>query len=178
MSMADDYSTPCRAGASAEQSLLCPHTAWDRNGADIWQAHNWPMCSEISVMRVIALLALLGAASGIAQAGWVEVGGNELATTYADAQTIRKSGSTARMWHLIDYTRAKEIAGMKPYRSTKIHDEYDCANDRKRTLSISLHSANMGEGGVLGTVTAPGEWRQVLPDTLVETLRAFACGKW
>lgn len=129
-------------------------------------------------MRLIALLTLLAAASGIAQAGWVEVGGNELAATYADAETIRKSGSTARMWHLIDYAEARGIAGMKPYLSTKMEDEYDCVNDRMRTLSISLHSANMGEGEVLGTVTGPGEWRQVLPDTLVETLRAFACGKW
>jgi len=129
-------------------------------------------------VRAIALLTLLAAANGIARAGWVEVGGNELATTYADAETIRKSGSMASMWHLIDYAEARGLAGMKPYLSTKMHDEYDCAHERTRTLAITLHSANMGEGELLGTVAGPGEWRQVLPDTLVETLRAFACGIW
>ena len=130
-----------------------------------------------TALRKIVVQTLLALASSSAAAGWVEVGGNEFAATYADAETIRKSGSTARMWHLIDYTKARGIAGTAPYLSAKMHDEYDCAQGRTRTLSISLHSGNMGEGDALGTVTDPGVWRQVLPDTLVETLRAFACGK-
>jgi hypothetical protein len=124
------------------------------------------------------LLTLLALASGNAGAAWVEVGSNDFATTYADAATIRKSGSSVRMWHLVDHTKSRGIEGIKPYLSIKMLDEYDCAQERTRTLALSLHSANMGEGEALGSVNTPGDWRPVPPDTLVETLRAFACGKW
>jgi len=59
--------------------------------------------------------------------------------------------------------------------SVRMQDEYDCKEERTRTLSISVHSGNMGEGEVIGTTTKPGYWRPVPPDTLVETLRGFAC---
>jgi hypothetical protein len=121
---------------------------------------------------------LLAAASGSAAAGWVEVGGNEITVAYADSGTIRRSGNIVRMWHLLDYANARRIQGIKPYLSIKMQDEYDCAQERTRTLSMSLYSGNMGAGEVLGNVTDPGEWRQVPADTLAETLRAFACGKW
>ena len=123
-------------------------------------------------------ILLLAAASSSAAAGWVEVGGNEGTVACADSGTIRRSGNMVRMWHLLDYANARRIEGIKPYLSIKMQDEYDCAQERTRTLSLSLYSGNMGAGEVLGTVTDPGDWRPVPADTLVETLRAFACGKW
>jgi len=126
----------------------------------------------------LVLPTLLAVTSGGVAAAWVEVGGNELTTTYADAETIRRTGSLVRMSHLVDHTKARGIDGIKPYLSIKMENEYDCDQERTRTLTISLHSGNMGDGELLGTVTVPGDWRQVPPDTLVETLRAFACGKW
>jgi len=128
-------------------------------------------------MRKAILMMLLAVVSGSAVAGWVEVGGNETATTYADPTTIRKAGNMVKMWQLIDYTKARGIEGIKPYLSAKAQHEYDCKQERTRTLSISLHSGNMGEGDVLGTSTDTGKWRPVSPDTLVETLLGFACGK-
>ena len=141
------------------------------------QEHNWRVHSlPIPVRNIILLLLTL--ASCTAVAGWVEVGGNETATTYADSGTIRRSGTTVKMWHLLDYEIARRIEGIRPYLSIKMLDEYDCAQQRTRTLSILLHAANMGAGEVLGSVNDPGDWRPVLPDTLVQTLREFACGKW
>lgn len=128
-------------------------------------------------MRKALLMMLLGVVSGSAAAEWVEVGGNETTTTYADPATIRKAGNMVKMRHLLDYTKARVIEGLKPHLSVKMQDEYDCKQERTRTLSISLHSGNMGEGEVLGTSTKPGNWRPVPPDTLVETLREFACGR-
>jgi hypothetical protein len=123
------------------------------------------------------ILLLVAAGSGAA-AAWVEVAGNEITVAYADSGTIRRSGNMVRMWHLLDYANARRIEGIKPYLSIKMQDEYDCAQERTRTLSMSLYSGNMGAGEVLGTVTDPGDWRPVAADTLAETLRAFACGKW
>lgn len=127
-------------------------------------------------MRNAILAMLLALASSSAMAQWVELGGNETTTAYADAATIRKAGNTVTMWHLLDYSKARGIAGIKPYLSMKAQAEYDCSHERTRTLALSLHSGNMGEGEMLGGSTDPGNWRPVPPDTLVETLRAFACG--
>lgn len=127
-------------------------------------------------MRRAALITLLAVASSGAAAQWVEVGSNDNTTIYADPATIRKAGDLVKMWHLIDYTKARGIDGLKPYMSARALDEYDCKLARTRMLSIAVHSGNMGEGEVLGTSTDPGKWQPVLPDSLVETLWAFACG--
>jgi hypothetical protein len=126
-------------------------------------------------MRKAVLMLLLGVLSSSAAAEWVEVGGNESATTYADPATIRRAGNMVRMWHLLDYAKARGIKGIKPHLSVRMLDEYDCAQERARTLSFSLHSGSMGEGEVVGASNNPGNWRPVPPDTLVETLRGFAC---
>ena len=128
-------------------------------------------------MRKTILTMLLAVLSSSAVAEWIEVGGNETTAIYADPATIRKMGNMVKMWHLLDYMNTRGIEGFKPYISVKVQDEYDCKQERTRTLAISLHSGNMGEGEVLGTSTAPGNWRPVPPDTLVETLREFACGR-
>ena len=127
-------------------------------------------------MRNAIVMVLLSVVSGSAAAQWVEIGSNEFSTTYADPGTIRRSGDVVQMWHLLDYTQARGFQGIKPYRSVTMQDEYDCKQERARTLSLSLHSGNMGEGDPLGTTTDPGNWRPAPPDTLVETLREFACG--
>jgi len=136
------------------------------------------MRSTANPVRNAIAWALLTIASSSAAAAWVEIAGNEVTVAYADSGTIRRVGDMVKMWHLLDYAYAKRIEGIKPYLSIKMQDEYDCAQERTRTLAMSLHSGNMGEGEVLGTVTDPGDWRPVPPDTMVETLRAFACGKW
>lgn len=136
------------------------------------------MHSIASPLRNAVLPVLLTVMSSNVAAVWVEVGGNEVTVAYADSGTIRRAGDMVKMWHLLDYANARSIEGIKPYLSIKMQDEYDCAQERTRTLYMSLHSGNMGAGEVLGTVTDRGDWRPVPPDTLVETLRAFACGKW
>ena len=128
-------------------------------------------------MRKATVIMLLSVVSSSALGDWVEVGSNDVSTTYADPATIRRAGNMVQMWHLLDYAKARGIEGIKPYLSVKMQDEYDCKQERARTLSLSLHSGNMGEGEALGSSIDPGNWRPVPPDTLVETLREFACGK-
>ena len=128
-------------------------------------------------MRKAILAVLLALVSSNAMAEWVEVAGNEATAAYADPATIRREVDMVTMWHLLDYAKVRGTDGIKPYRSIKIQDEYDCAQARTRTLSISVHSGNMGEGAVLGTSSETGKWRPVPPDTLAETLREFACWK-
>jgi len=126
-------------------------------------------------MRKGILMLLLAALSGSAAAEWIEIGGNEAAATYAESDTMRKAGIMVKMWHLVDYAQARRIEGIEPYISVKMLAEYDCREERTRTLHISLHSGNMGAGALLGGVAAPGQWRPIPPDTLVATLHGYAC---
>lgn len=128
-------------------------------------------------MRNSVLMLLLAALSGGAGAEWVEVGGNEAAATYADASTIRRHGTIATMWHLVDYAVAREVKGIGPYSSASMLTEYDCEHQRARTLYVAVHSGNMGTGALLGSIAEPGQWRPIPSDTLVEILRGFACWK-
>ena len=123
------------------------------------------------------LLMLLATASTALKAEWLEVGSNETTATYADPATISRSDDRVKMWHLIGHATARGIEGLRPYRSIKVHGEYDCKQERMRTLAISLHSGNMGEGEVVGASRETGDWRPVRPDTVVDTLRRFACWK-
>jgi hypothetical protein len=84
-----------------------------------------PLAAAIA-LRKANLMMLLAVVSNFAVAGWVEVGGNETATTFADPATIRKAGNMVEMWHLVDYTKARGIEGIRPYLSMKARDEYDC----------------------------------------------------
>lgn len=128
-------------------------------------------------MRKAISAMLLGLVSISAMADWVEVGGNEATAAYADPATIRRAGNLVKMWHLLDYAKARGFEGIKPYMSVMMQDEYDCEQARTRTLSLSIHSGNMGEGLMLAINAEPGKWRPVSPDTLVEILREFACWK-
>lgn len=127
--------------------------------------------------RTGVLTLLLAALSGGAVAEWVEVGGNEAAATYADADTIRRHGTMATMWHLVDYANAREVQGIGWYSSARMLTEYDCEHERARTLYVAVHSGKMGAGALLGSVAEPGHWRPIPPDTVVEILRGFACWK-
>lgn len=130
-----------------------------------------------NAVRKGVLTLLLAALSGGAVAEWVEVGGNEAAATYADADTIRRHGTMATMWHLVDYANAREVQGIGWYSSARMLTEYDCAHERARTLYVAVHSGKMGAGALLGSVAEPGHWRPIPPDTVVEILRGFACWK-
>lgn len=140
-------------------------------------APRWFSLSGAPTARKSILMLLLAAPSAHSSADWVEVGGNEIAATYAEPDSMHKAGSMVKMWHLVDYAQARQIEGIAPYSSIRLLSDFDCARGRTRTLYVALHAGNMGAGAPLGSVAEPGHWRQIPPDTLVETLRAFACWK-
>ena len=107
-------------------------------------------------MRRWALAALLLLA-GPLYAQWEAVGGTDRETLYADAQTIRRAGKMARMWHLNDFREVQADAGIRLL-SIKRRQEYDCQTRRFRGLFYSWHSKNMGTGVVVLRSADPGGW--------------------
>ena len=107
-------------------------------------------------MRRWAPAALLLLAGPLC-AQWAAVGGTDRETLYADAQTIRRAGHMARMWHLNDFRELQSDAGIRLL-SIKRRQEYDCQTRRFRGLFYSWHSKNMGAGVVVLRSADPGGW--------------------
>lgn len=106
--------------------------------------------------------------------GWKSVGEENPGTSYTDPATIVRSGTTARMWSLLDYKSFQRMVEVG-YFSQKALVEYDCKEGRSRGLAVSLHAEHMGEGKVIYEDTSPHEWETVSPGTMTAMLWKIAC---
>ena len=128
-----------------------------------------------SAMGKALLMGLLAVVSSSAVAEWVEIGGNESATAYADRTTIEKAGNLVKMWDLLDFKAVQARPYGKPYRSQKTRQEYDCKDDRARILHVLRYAENMGGGEEARADSDPDEWKPARPGSTLAMLRAFAC---
>lgn len=126
--------------------------------------------------KTILMLLLLSVVSSNATAQWVGVGGNDYSTIFADPSTIHKVDKYEEMLSLYD-TDIAEVVGKISFKSSESLDEYDCNAKQSRTLAFYWYSDNMGEGNVLYSNTAAGNWNPDLPKSINETLWKIACGK-
>ena len=87
-------------------------------------------------------------------AGWVLTSGDDAAgmTVYVDPDSIRRKGNLAKMWQLYDYKTVQTVAG-DSLLSMKRFNEYDCTEERTRTLGYTWFSGNMGTGNVVYSTT-------------------------
>jgi len=116
-------------------------------------------------------LATLSISSAAAE--WVKVGGDEDVTVYANPASIRKAGHMVKTWLLSDY----KTPDVLQYLSRKYQHEYDCKEERFRTLYMAFHTGSMGEGTFDVMISEPVSWMPVPPDSTLEPLWQFACGK-
>jgi len=96
---------------------------------------------------------------------------------YADPATILKSGNMVTMWELMDSKTAEKAPDNKVIHSLVAQTEYDCKEERMRTLYAVYGSENMGSGKKTVFIDGPGKWRPIEPGTVGVTLWKFVCGK-
>jgi hypothetical protein len=120
------------------------------------------------------MMALFGSA---AFGGWESVGESDVAELYVDKTTIRRAGPIARMWSLLEYRETQTQDGFEPFRSSRSQAEYDCQDERARTVYLTNHSGSMAGGNTVYTSTRPFDWIPVPPRTLREAAWKVACGK-
>ena len=130
----------------------------------------------------VTLILLLAFANSSAMAEWLEVGqsgfGNNESTTYVNPATIIKKGSLVTMWVLFDYSNV-QTDDVKPYISVMTLTEFDCIGEQSRRLTYSNHSEKMGHGEITSShdIETP-KWQTILPNSVMETVWKYACGKW
>jgi hypothetical protein len=127
-------------------------------------------------MRKVILMTLLAVTSNSAMAEWVGLGSRDNYTVYADPATIQKTDNGIKMWWLGDFkTSASE--GSEPHMSMKTRTEFDCKEERLRTLSFSWYSKNIAKGKVVNNNSDIDIWVPNGTSPVGNVLRKFACRK-
>jgi hypothetical protein len=127
-------------------------------------------------MRKFALLLLLAGLSADAAAAWTLVNRGEEVNAYADPESIRASGNFVSMLDLMDFRTGLHAAN-QPFLSRRDEVEYDCNEERYRSLVLSVYSGNMGAGEELYTEALPGKWTPVTPGSVAAVMYKIACQK-
>lgn len=96
-----------------------------------------------------------------AEAKWTMVKDGPLLSQYINQESIRKRANLARVWEMHDLKlRVNSDIDIK---SLIFLNEYECQDERYRTISYSIQSERMGEGVALKTFNTPSEWNFIPP---------------
>lgn len=109
-------------------------------------------------------------------AKWVKVDEAEDGSIafYIDPDSIRKNGNLRKV-RQIQNLKQRDKDGFMSRRMLK---EYDCKEERSRTLSLSTHSDPMAGGVTLWSKDySDNEWSAIPPNTVGETLLKIICAK-
>ena len=117
---------------------------------------------------VLFLLALACTAS---HAMWVTVTRNEVATVYIDSSAITKIGQNRRVWVVYDLSTPDKTG----QQSVKSYIDYDCADNKYKTLSATSHPSKMGNGPAIKALPVAEGWKPISQDSMSRQLFAFAC---
>ncbi len=119
------------------------------------------------------LLLWLAVQPWLALADWEAVDENFLAVVYIDPAKVRASSVYPQAWHLIDLRERAKTGAM----SRLALMEYDCHDQRRRTLAFASKSEAMGEGKTLFTSAVSTPWKPVSGDTVAEKVLGLLCGQ-
>jgi hypothetical protein len=129
--------------------------------------------------RLILITLLVLLCSGPVSAEWVELGSSQGRggyTLYADPDTIRRKGELVKMWGMSDFKTTQQTAGFS-YLAMKQQWEFDCAEERHRTLAMIEFSGNMESGNVVYSDSVEGKWIPISPRSVGLSLWKVACDK-
>ena len=119
--------------------------------------------------------------SNAAYAEWVKVSdrdeaGKTVYTVYVDPATIRRNSNLVKMWQFYDYKTVQTVGGVR-FLSNKEEWEFDCVEERSRSLGLKEFSGNMGSGTVVYTNSQVGRWLPVVPGSIGHIVWKVVCKK-
>ena len=108
------------------------------------------------------------------QAEWSYIGSSTHGTDeYIDFSTIRKTPNGYRVWGIHDYKTRHRDGNL----SNKWISEYDCKDERVRSLQEMHYSGHMGEGEIMYSSRTPGNWQYVSPESMGAIDHKLVCGR-
>ena len=120
-------------------------------------------------------LALL---NGAALAEWVEIEKFEDGIrVFVDHTSLRRSGDTAQLEHLVRWSEPQRDEGLPPYLSTIVHTTYNCTSKGEKYLSSTSYAGAMGNGAkVVADDNEVQGWYSISESSMEDKLWKIACG--
>lgn len=110
--------------------------------------------------------------------GWLAIASNEKTTLYVDPATIRRVGTMAKIWSVLDLrTPPVDSPIGKPYLSIRMQTQCDCTEEQARNLFTSYHAGNMVGGETIITSSDPTNWSPIPPASGGKAICEAACSK-
>jgi hypothetical protein len=136
------------------------------------------MVRAMALIVTTGLVAAGSPASAKPAAGpvWAKLEVLPEGTIYINSASIRRSGTSADMWVLIDYAQPQPDRTGKSIRSDKLHYRYDCAGRQESILTSAAYAGAMATGVVVDTNNDPPKLTPVSPGTTAEQMLMRACG--
>jgi len=120
------------------------------------------------------LLALVLLAAGTAWAEWVRMGEDSgQITHFFDPKTISKDANL-RTVRWLEESRTKDATGVL---STRSMYEFDCQQERRRTLAFSSHPERWANGKTIRSGHRPSDWEAVPVDSFADAFRKLVCSR-
>jgi len=122
------------------------------------------------------LISLLMLIASPAWADWVEVAFSDGgAIHHIDPTTIRKEGNFSKVWVMDNLASARTMGGINNVWSMRSRMEYDCKQERMRSLSISAHSERYARGETLGQENSATQWMDIPPNSVGTKILNWVC---
>jgi hypothetical protein len=118
-----------------------------------------------------AVLTTIAFAAQNSFAFWMKVTETMDVSVYADTGTIVRIGRNKRMDVLYDL-RASDSSGQRSIRSFA---EFDCDNNREKSINAVGYSDRMGTGKVVRTMDYPSDWIPTQSNKNEQQLLYFVC---
>ena len=123
---------------------------------------------------LVLLLILLSPILSYSQQNWTKVGVTDNSDVYIDFNTIKKVEKNMRVWVLYDF-RQESQNGMFKFSSYTDYSEFDCSQDRYRTLQQTMYSGRMGNGSTKNVDFNTEKWTYIVPTTMNESILKLVC---
>lgn len=108
-----------------------------------------------------------------AWADWTLVGEVDGVRHYIDFDTIRKNGDMRRVWDLANRVQR----GKNGEISNRARREFDCKEERMRTLILSIYNGPMASGETLFEYELVGPWSDIRPGTIGALKMKIVCNQ-
>ena len=123
-------------------------------------------------------MAVLGLTGSISSAGWVFLGANSTGQTmYIDSSSIRSNGNLVKLWSMGNLPAPKLTTENREFRSFKGYVEFDCKEEKIRTLAIRLYEKESGKGSIVGVSEDVQGWRAITPGAADALIATVACNR-
>jgi len=125
-----------------------------------------------------ALALALALLNGAALAEWVEIEKFEDGIrVFVERSSLRRSGDTAQLEHLVRWSEPQRDEGLPAYLSTTVRTAYDCIGKREKYLSSTSYAGTMGNGAkVVADDNEAQGWYSISESSMEDKLWKIACG--